>query len=148
MRLARAKRPEAGINSLRLAVRYTAEFMSAAAAQRWQWWVLIDLLFLCALQTTWVASLSLSPSLSPCISVSFSVARCVCAARVCCIVNASPEQVPLPRRAVCAGRCCRHDCVIRYTPALNYCNIVLVCICDPLWVLHTRCKLFRRLPAV
>lgn len=46
VRLARAKRPDVPLRWPRVVVRYTVEFLSASAAQRWQWWVVIDLVFL------------------------------------------------------------------------------------------------------
>ena len=49
VRLARAKdsegRPRA-LGGARLTLRYIVEYLSAAAAQRWQWWIIIDLVFL------------------------------------------------------------------------------------------------------
>lgn len=46
VRLARTNRPELALRWPRLLVRYLVEFLSASAAQRWQWWVIIDLAFL------------------------------------------------------------------------------------------------------
>lgn len=46
VRLARGKRPELALHWPRLLARYLVEFLSASAAQRWQWWVIIDLVFL------------------------------------------------------------------------------------------------------
>ena len=46
VRLARSKRPNVKLHWPRLVVRYLVEFLSASAAQRWQWWIVLDLVFL------------------------------------------------------------------------------------------------------
>ena len=46
VRLVRTKRPSVRLHWPRVMLRYLVEFLSASAAQRWQWWVIIDLAFL------------------------------------------------------------------------------------------------------